>query len=371
VSAARAASGRSWRFCAGAAVLWLLATPGAQQPPDRLTEWRAAVEAHEPGTPDKAVIEVSTWSGEELDAIVALAKRDAVLLGRTRPAEANESLLRAAVMHADIGRLIPEDTVRRSAKQRRLFLVLDGREQGTRFISIHWEIGRSLLDGIAPGPASLPGVLQWYRETSADLLRLGSLAEAVEHLPRARRIFPSDPEIMFMSGLLHERFSSPALQAAAAAVVANARGATSLSPARAELGRAERFFRETVAIQPDHLEARVRHGHVLGELGQHEPSVEALRAAIREGATGKLLYLAELFLGRQEEVRNNGAAARAHFERAAGLYPLAQSPRLALSQLSRRAGDRSSAQRELRVLMALPEDERQREDPWWHYYDAR
>ena len=109
---------------------------------------------------------------------------------------------------------------------------------------------------------------------------------------------------------------------------------------------------------------------MLGELGRHELSVEALRAAIREGATGELLYLAELFLGRQEEVRNNGAAARAHFERAAALYPRAQSPRLALSQLSRRAGDRSGAQRELRVLVELPEDERQREDPWWNYYDA-
>ena len=69
-----------------------------------------------------------------------------------------------------------------------------------------------------PGPPRTPACCSWYRETSADLLRLGSLAEAVEHLPRARRIFPSDPEIMFASGVLHERFSSPALQAAAESV---------------------------------------------------------------------------------------------------------------------------------------------------------
>ena len=104
--------------------LVLLATPGAQQPPDRFTQWRAAVEAHKPGVSDQAVIEVATWSGDELDAVVAEAKRHAVLLGRTRPAEANESLLRGAAMHADIARLIPDDTVRRSARQRRLFIVL-------------------------------------------------------------------------------------------------------------------------------------------------------------------------------------------------------------------------------------------------------
>ncbi|MSO57133.1 MAG: hypothetical protein EXQ55_09495 [Acidobacteria bacterium] len=174
-----------------------------------------------------------------------------------------------------------------------------------------------------------------------------------------------------MSWVLHERFSSASLQAAAQSVLTENRGSTALNSARAELTRAERFFRETLAIEPQNLEARIRHGRVLGELGRHGQSAGVLRAAIEAGAAGEFLYLAELFLGSQEDAMGNRARARACFERAAGLYPRAQSPRLALSQLSRRTGDRPGAQRELQALADLPTDERQREDPWWRYYDIR
>jgi hypothetical protein len=53
------------------------------------------------------------------------------------------------------------------------------------------------------------------------------------------------------------------------------------------------------------------------------------------------------------------------------MYPNAQSPHLALSQIARRAGDRRAAQHELQVISALPSDERAREDPWWSYFDMR
>ncbi len=79
----------------------------------------------------------------------------------------------------------------------------------------------------------------------------------------------------------------------------------------------------------------------------------------------------QLFLGRAEEALEHGEAARVAFERASALYPNAQSPRLALSQIARRAGNRPAAQRELQVISALPDDQRRREDPWWFYYDVR
>jgi len=349
----------------------LFATANAQQQPDRFAQWLAAIKAHERGNPGKVAVDVATWPGLELEDVIQQAKRHARSFDKTQRDEANDLLLRGAGLHADIARLIPDGIVRQSPKQQRIFIVTDGRDQGTRFISIHWDLGRSLLDAIAPEPAVHPGARLWYEETSIDLLRLRSLAEAAVHLPRARQIFPSDPVLLFASGVLHERFSSPSLQAAAESVVAGHRGATSLNSARAELGRAERFFRAALAVQPDHVEAQVRHGHVLGSLGRHAQAAEVLRAAIKAGVTGELLYFAELFLGSQEEALGHNAQARARFEQAASLYPRAQSPRIALSQLLRRTGDRSGAQRELRVLAELPEDERQREDPWWNYYDVR
>jgi tetratricopeptide (TPR) repeat protein len=126
-----------------------------------------------------------------------------------------------------------------------------------------------------------------------------------------------------------------------------------------------------LAAQPDNLEARVRHGRVLGQLGRHRQSADTLRGAIQRGVSGEFLYLAQMFLATQEEALGNYAEARTHYEHAASLYPRAQSPRLALSQISRRFGDRAGAQRELGVLADLPVDEGRREDPWWNYYDYR
>ena len=316
-------------------------------------------------------IEVSTWTGPELESVVADAKRHARTLAKTDLARANHILLRGAALHADIAKLIPEDTVRRSASQKSAYVVRDGRWLGVRYLSVHWELGRSLLDSVAPDPAAHPGVRQWYLETSADLVGLRQFAAAFEHYTRARQLFPSDPQILFVSGVLHERFGSTALQAAAQSVDESNRTAASLGTARNELARAERFFRESLMHRPEHVEARLRYGRVLDDLGRHDEAAAELRRAINDGASGALLYLAELFLGRAEDARGNLQAARGAFERASALYPAAQSPRLALSQIARRIGDRAAAQHQLQAIAKLPDDERRRKDPWWLYYDVR
>jgi tetratricopeptide (TPR) repeat protein len=347
--------------------------PGQSQgePPDRLQQWLDAIEAHTPGDPGKVAVEVSTWSGSDLEAVIAEAKRHARGLAKSDPEGANQVLLRGAALHADIARLIPEDTVRRSPSQKTTYIARDGRWLGIRYVSMHWQLGRSLLDAVVPTPANHAGVREWYVKTSADLLELRQLAAAVDHYVRARQLFPSDPVILFASGALHERFASSALQAAAESVVESNRASAAVTTARGELGRAERFFRESLIARPHHIEARLRRGRVLDELGRHEEAVTELRRAIHDGASGALLYLAHLFLGRAEESLGRETTARQEFERASALYPNAQSPRLALSQIARRAGNRSAAQRELQAIAKLPADDRRREDPWWLYYDMR
>ena len=62
--------------------------------------------------------------------------------------------------------------------------------------------------------------------------------------------------------------------------------------------------------------------------------------------------------------------ARECFDNAASLYPRAQSPYLALSQLARRNGDRPGALRAIQHLLDLPADDRSREDPWWTYFSG-
>jgi tetratricopeptide (TPR) repeat protein len=345
----------------------------AQSPavPERFEQWLRAIEAHVPGDPGLVAVEISGWTGPELDAVVADAKRHARALAKTDPKRANEILLRGAALHADIAKLIPDDAVRRSPKQRSAYIVRDGRWLGVRYISLHWQLGWSLLDSVTPDPASHAGVYAWYVQTSEDLAQLRQFAIAIDHHARARQLFPSDPAILFASGVLHERFASTAMQAAAGSVTESNRESAAISSARGELTRAERFFRDTLALRPDHVQARIRHGRVLDELGRPDEAASELRRAIEDGASEELLYLAQLFLGGAEDARGNFQAARAAFERASALYPDAQSPRLALSQIARRMGDRATAQHQLQAIAKLPDDERRRKDPWWIYYDVR
>ena len=341
------------------------------RPPDRLQQWLAAIDVYQPGDGGKIALDVSTWTGPELEGVIADAKRHVRTVAKNDPRRANQILLRGAVMHADIARMVPEDNVRRSPSQKTAYVVSDGQWLGVRYISLHWQFGRSLLDSVTPEPSADPAVRAWYLRTSADLLEMRQFAAALDHFARARQIFPQDPEILFASGVLHERFGSTALQAAAVSVAESNRTTAAVSSGRGEIVRAEKFYRDSLTHRPDHIEARIRHGRVLDNLDRPDEACEELRQTIAAGATGHLLYLAELFLGRAEETRGNDAAARAAFERASALYPKAQSPRLALSQIARRAGNRAVAQRELHALAELPNNQNQREDPWWLYYDVR
>jgi tetratricopeptide (TPR) repeat protein len=351
-------------FCPGTA---------AQSHPDRFEEWLSATEAHQPGNIGKGGIDLATWAGDELEAAVTAARRQARALARSDVEAANRMLLRGAGLHADIAQLIPDEVVQRSPRQLKMYTVADGRWESVRYASMHWMLGRSLLEAITPSAAAHPEVLAWYRETSGDLLRLRSHAEAVPHLARARQLFPADTEVLFYSGFLHERFASSLLQAGAESLLEANREGASVSSRRSELTRAERFFRSALVNDPQHLETRVRRGNVLGGLGQHDAAVLELRRAIEDGASARaeLRYLAHLLLGRESEAVGDYAAARAELARAAELYPNAQTPRLALSYIARRTGNRAAAQGELQALAKLPRHETRRPDPWWTYFDLR
>jgi tetratricopeptide (TPR) repeat protein len=171
--------------------------------------------------------------------------------------------------------------------------------------------------------------------------------------------------------VVHERYSSALLQAGSASLDESRRGNASIGTMQAELTKAERFFRDALLYDPPHTDARLRHGRVLSELGRHDEAVGQLRRVVESETTGAVLYLAHLFLGRSYEALRKYDEARSSLDRAAALYPNAQTPRLALSHIERRTGNRAAAQRQLHMLARLPIDERQREDPWWGYYDIR
>jgi tetratricopeptide (TPR) repeat protein len=360
----------------------------------RLLQWLEAVQMHTPGDADRAVTEIGNWWQADFPTLIGDIRRLSTFLQRARARgtgpsptiqvhnrrfslaeietifHGNDTLRSAAVLHADIA-MLGGDALRsrgNTAADSSFFVVNDGRGSGVRHESAHWQIGRTVLEGITPSPTSDPGVRLWYRAASSYLLHEGHLGETRVHLDSARRMFPSDPFFLLDSAYLHQNFSSVSLQAAAQDL-----RATGANPAvesrRMELERAERFFQQTLAVDPGQTDARVRLGHTLGELGRHEESAIELRRAIDARLSGPQLYFAELFLGHEEQALGRLDAAKQHYENAAELYPKAQSPRLALSQLARQSGDRLGALRALKGVTALPPDEGYRWDPWWGYYN--
>jgi tetratricopeptide (TPR) repeat protein len=116
----------------------------------------------------------------------------------------------------------------------------------------------------------------------------------------------------------------------------------------------------------------MRHGRVLGGLAKHADAASELRRAAGELTDPQQLYYAELFLGAEEAALGNREAARAAYDRAARLFPQAQSPLLALSEIARRSGDRNGALRAADRLFALQDEPAtERDDPWWMYYVAQ
>ncbi|MCM3879760.1 MAG: hypothetical protein ND807_06615 [Vicinamibacterales bacterium] len=360
-----------------------------------MLRWLEVAQLHTPGEADVPATEIGRWSRIALVVLAGDIRKLATFLQRAREGSlgplptiqlynrrftlveiekvfhGNDTLKKGAVLHADIAVLVVDDASRRSGffEDASVFMVDDGRRSGVRYESAHWQIGRALLDGITPSPGADAGALLWYRAASSCLLRDGHLAESRVHLDRARQLFPNSSHFLLDSAYLHQKFSSDTIQAAVEDL-RSARANPDVGSRRMELERAERFFRQTLALEPAAAGARIRLGHTLGELGRHEEAASELRRAIDARLDGPDLYFAELFLGYEEQTLGKPGEAKRHYENAAELYPRAQSPWLALSQLARQSGDRAGALGALRSVTALPPDASDRWDPWWDYYEV-
>ena len=319
-------------------------------------------------------------TGDRLDAEF----RQLAMLAHASKVRGDDNYIvrRGALLHGDIAMLaplsmdIPGDVRASGGLERFRMTISDGREIGLYQSAVHWEIARMLLDfvvskgGSRAAPERDGMVRQWYRATAAWM----QLREDHDrlHLDRARALFPADSDILFLSACQREVFAGAAIQTAVRSAVLPTGVTLNVGSDRAELREAEALFRRALEIKPDHAEARVRYGRVLGLMGKYPESALELRRAVADLTDQQMLYYAGLFLGAAEEALGNRDAARVSFEQAAALFPRAQSPLLALSQLARRHGDRGGALRAIDRLFALPDEDRsEHDDPWWWYYMAQ
>jgi tetratricopeptide (TPR) repeat protein len=138
---------------------------------------------------------------------------------------------------------------------------------------------------------------------------------------------------------------------------------------RTELKDAETSFRRALTLDQDLTDAHLRLGHVLLTRGQFQEAAYELQLALTASHDRLIQYFGSLYLGAAQERLNHVEPARRSYRHAAELYPKAQSPRLALSALAWRRGERGTALTEIHSVTDPPDvgATSRNDDPWWDY----
>jgi tetratricopeptide (TPR) repeat protein len=349
---------------------------------EKIREWSQAVAQHTPGKPDPAAVMIGKWQAKDLETVISyvtklasqpinsakrtLAKAPIRRLLQLTDQEAkqgslNRLLKQGALLHTDIALLALDAGVYQDRGEG-MAVFADGRV----FVypkTLHWGLARELIDAIAPFSSQDPMVRQWYIATTAHMYARRLLGYAGQNLKCALDRFPADPRILFFAGVLHETWASPVHQNA----LLPREVKVSYGSEESELKLAQQFFQKAISADPNLAEAHLRLGRVMGLLGHHDQAVAELQQAAASIGDPQLLYYASLFLGYEFATLSRRSEARDQYERAAMLYPTAQSPLLALSQLARNSDDLEGALLSLKRVFALPRKDPWKDDPWWIY----
>jgi tetratricopeptide (TPR) repeat protein len=373
-------------------------SPRALSRVDRLEAWLSAVEQHRSGTADGWALGVRDWDAAALEllrvdlvtviSMIREPKRvvhDGSELTRMRAIAQdvvsrggeNRMLRRGAMLHADIAMLAPFRNLpsRKPAGQpiRISVRVKDGPQTD---VDRHFEFGRRLLDsvqvqaarGARAGPGADETVRLWYVAIGSYLQAVGEMNFG--HVERSLQLFPRDAEVLFFAACLREMASSPQGQSVLQAIGPSKGMTSSVRDEGAALREAERLFRQALDRDPLHVETRLRLGRVLGRRGRHEEAARELRQARAATESMLLQYYANMFMGAELEALGRTKEAHEAYELAADTYEKAQAPRLALSAMAARAGDRREALRVIELVLRRPSIEPE-DDPWWGYYTAQ
>jgi len=348
----------------------------------KVEEWRTAALQHNPGEADSAAVNIGSWGQKDLEVVMRfvtkLASQSAKKLRKTlaraslrrilqltgqevRNGDLNRILKQGALLHTDIA-LLGLQTNGAANPNETMAVSIDGRAAAL-LKTMHWEFARRLMDSISPSPTGDAAVRQWYIATTAHMQSRGLLAYVDRNLESALRVLPSDDRILFYAGVLHETWASPANQN----LSLPPRAQVTYGSKEKELKKAREFYGKSIEANPDSAETHLRLGRVLGLLGDHRQAAAELQQAAASIKDPQLMYYTSLFLGYEFSMLYRQSEAREQYERAAALYPTAQSPLFALSQLARSRDDIEDAFLFLQRVFALPRTDSWRDDPLWIY----
>lgn len=376
-----------------------------------LKVWIAAVQAHVPGEVDPPLGSISTLNREDLlrlrpfaRALVGLVpdpRRTRVsrvqlpnadtaevrflaqtaLAGRT----ANDFVKRAALLHTDVVLLVHSYPTLHPALQSRprrredqggpleVPLVIargpDGRYEGTELGDLNWDYARDLLDAVTPLPAADDTVRLWYRSIGAGFASQYSFGEAWPHFQRAGKLLPDDPGVLFGEAAIHETLASPPIQDYVRTTkLPGQQRFMWVTAAQEHLDKAEQLLLRAIKFDPGFVDARLRLGRIVDQQGRHDAALAHFKQVLDTRPEATIAFYAHLFRGDAERALLQDDAARLSYEQALGLFPRAQSVRVALSHLARQRSDRAAALALLLPTLSASPVGRDQDDPWWDYH---
>jgi len=347
----------------------------------KVKEWRTAAMEHIVGKPDQAAVTIAGWPSYDLESVIQLISKLATGSKSTlskgpyrrsldltdlevKKGDLTRILKKGILLHTDVALLELEkgDFQHKPEGIEGMGIFSDGRVV-IQPLRMHWHFARQLIELMSRMPAQDALIRQWYISTTAHMGSQRLLGYSGQNLTRALDRFPSDDKLLFYSGALHEIWASPVNQNPILP-----KGARVLFGSReSELRLAQQHLQKSIEKNPGFPEARLRLGRVLGLQGDHKRAVEELQSASAAIDDRQLSYYASLFLGNEFRMISRPKDARECFERAAVLYPEAQSPLLALSQLALDGDDFEGALAALKRVFALHPRDGWNDDPWWVY----
>jgi tetratricopeptide (TPR) repeat protein len=292
------------------------------------------------------------YTGKQVTTLRAAA-RDAVSAGL----DADDLLARGLVLETDV--------VTVGGGQGLVMHFSDSRGLGIQRGGDHWALARRLASWLEKSRARRADVRLWYRAILSGAAAADRWYEP--NAVAAEALRPPDADVLFLAACVHETFASPRLQAAAAGAHAPSGVTMDVRSAKDELSDAASLLKRALDLTPGHVDARIHYGRVLTLQDHAADAVAQLKRAATAATTPVQRYYARLFLGDALEATNQREEARAAYTEAAALFPRAQSPRLALSELAARYGDRDIVAEAMTSVVARPDEETEQDDPWWSY----
>ncbi len=339
----------------------------------RLRSWMNAVRGHEPGAMDVYATALHVWNEGDLagavrdfDAVRVTLKRrgtsgrvagsdltvnQALQALDRSPSEAldDETLKRAALLHTDIATSIAVEAGKP--------------DWATTVLPLAWHLraATSCVEWLRQASPQDPFVRQWYVSIAAFLQRRHEIDSAPKFIDRALSLFPSDRDLLMISGCVQEYLASARVQDASDLPQLRVGNPTG------HLRQAERAYRQVIALGMPAPEISMRLGRVVGLLGRHDEALSVLKPVLDASTDVRVLYFTNLFIGEEEAALGHDGPAREAYQRAQALFPAAPSVHLALSRLARQGDDKARAAAVVRQMLA-PEEEPV--DPWLGYYEA-